>query len=183
MRIYEYSGYEIGFEKRGRFSFPGGAFGQNVIIFGVDMSSSIHIDNKGKDILILGVGPTQGLEHTLTPEKMYSINFTVTKKNCLSLHYNGAYSYFFVNDSEICKFKAKNSSKKTVASPLCLGNISKDWSVDNMKKTGFTGYVYDFSVDYRPPDVDDIKDIHKYLMKKNMINMHTCLKTIVKSNI
>ena len=78
MRIYGYSGYEIGFEKRGRFSFPGGAFGQNVIIFGVDMSSSIHIDNKGKDILILGVGPTQGLEHTLTPEKMYSINFTVT---------------------------------------------------------------------------------------------------------
>ena len=48
---------------------PGGGFGQNVIIFGVDMSSSIHIDNKGKDILILGVGPTQGLENTLTPEK------------------------------------------------------------------------------------------------------------------
>ena len=132
MRLYRYSGYEIGFEKRGCFSFPGGAFGQNVIIFGVDMSFSIHIDNKGKDILILGVGQTQGLEHTLTQEKMYSINFTVTKKNCLSLHYNGAYSYFFVNVTEICKFKAKNS--EIVASPLCLGNISKDWSVDNMKK-------------------------------------------------
>ena len=55
-------------------------FGQNVIIFGVDMSSSIHIDNKKKDILVLGRGPTQGLESTLTAEKMYSINFTVTKK-------------------------------------------------------------------------------------------------------
>ena len=51
--------------------------------------------------------------------------------------------------------------------PICLGNISKDWSVDKMKKTGFTGHVYDFSVDYDPTDVIDIKDIHKYLMKKN----------------
>ena len=53
--------------------------------------------------------------------------------------------------------------------PLCLGKISKNWSVDNMKKTGFNGYVYDFSVDYDATDVDDIKDIHKYLMKKNNI--------------
>ena len=80
---YGYSGYGTGFDRRGRFSFPGGGFGQNVIIFGVDMSSSIQIDNKRKDILILGVGPTQGLEHTLTPEEMYSINFTVTTKKNL----------------------------------------------------------------------------------------------------
>ena len=72
------------------------------------MSSSIHIDNKKKNILVLGRGPTQGLESTLTAEKMYSINFTVTKKICLSLHYNGANSYLFVNGTEICKFKAKN---------------------------------------------------------------------------
>ena len=99
------------------------------------MSSSIHIDNKGKDILVLGRGPTQGLESTLTAEKMYSINFTVTKKKiCLSLHYNGANSYLFVNGTEIKKFKAKDSN--IAASPLCLGNISKDWSVDNMKKLG-----------------------------------------------
>ena len=76
---YGYSGYGIGFDRRGSFSFPGGGFGQNVIIFGADMSSSIHIDNKKKDILVLGRGPTQGLESTLTAEKMYSINFTVTK--------------------------------------------------------------------------------------------------------
>ena len=54
-----------------------------------------------------------------------------------------------------------------MATPLCLGNISKYWSTDNIKKTGFHGYVYDFSVDYHAADVDDIKDIRKYLMKKN----------------
>ena len=96
------------------------------------MSFSAHVDNK-KNILNLGKGPSQGLEHTLTAEKMYSINFTVTKKKfCLSLHYKGANSYLFVNGTEIYKFKAKDS--EIVATPLCLGNISKDWSVDNMKK-------------------------------------------------
>ena len=97
------------------------------------MSSSAHIDNKKKDILVLGIGPTQGLEHTLTAEKMCSINFTVTKsKFCLSLHYNRENSYLFVNGTEIYKFKAKDS--EIVATPLCLGNISKDWPIDNMKK-------------------------------------------------
>ena len=70
----------------------------------------------------------------------------------------------FVNGTEIYKFKAKDS--EIVASPSCLGNISKDWSADNMKKTEFNGYINDFSVDYDVTDVDDIKDIHKYLMKK-----------------
>ena len=89
------------------------------------MSTSIHIDNKEKDILVLGGGPTQGLEKTLTADNMYSINFTVTKKKfCLSLHYNEANSYLFVNGTEIIKFEAKDSA--IVASPLCLGNISKD---------------------------------------------------------
>ena len=121
-----------------------------------------------KTILVLGKEPTQGLEHMLTAERMNSINFTVTTKFfCLSLHYNGANSYLFVNGTEIYKFKAKDS--EIVATPLCLGNISKDWSVDNMKRTGFTGYVYDFSVDYEAIAVDDIKNIHKYLMKKNNI--------------
>ena len=165
---YNYSGYGIGFDRRSSFSFPGGGFGQNVLIFGADMSSSIHIDNKKKDILVLGRGPTQGLEGTLTAAKMYSINFTSTRKKfCLSLHYNEANSYLFVNGTEIYKFKAKDS--EIVTRPLCLGNISKDWSVDNTKKTGFTGYVYDFNADYNAIAVDDIKDIHKYLMVKNDI--------------
>ena len=66
---YQYSGYGIGFDRRSSFSFPGSGFGQNVLIFGVDMSSSAHIDNKKKDILVLGKGLTQGLKHTLTAEK------------------------------------------------------------------------------------------------------------------
>ena len=106
------------------------------------MSSSPHIDNKKQDILVLWRGPTQGLESTLT----------------------GVNSYLFVNDTEIYKFKAKDS--EIVAIPLCLGNISKDWSADNTKRTGFTGYVYDFRTDYDPIANDDIKDIHKYLKEK-----------------
>ena len=78
---YKYSGYGIGFDRRSSFSFPSGGFGQNVLIFGADMSSSIHVDNKKKDILVLGRGPAQGLESTLTAEKMYFINFLVTKRN------------------------------------------------------------------------------------------------------
>ena len=83
------------------------------------------------------------------------------------MHHNGKSSYLFVNGTEITKFKAKDS--ETVANPLCLGKISKDWSVDNIRKTGLSGYVYDFSVDYDAIAVDDILDIHKYLMKKKMI--------------
>ena len=60
-------------------------------------------------------------------------------------------------------------SENKTDSPLCLGSISKDWSVDNMKKIGFTGYVSDFSVDYDAIAVGDILDIHNYLMKKNNI--------------
>ena len=83
------------------------------------------------------------------------------------MHYNGANSYLFVNGTEIYKFKAKDS--EIAATPLCLGKISKDWLIDNIKKTGFNGYVYGFSVDYEATDVDDIKDIHKYLIRKNNI--------------
>ena len=96
------------------------------MIFGVDMSSSPHIDNRKKDILILGKGPTQGIEHTLTAEKLYSINFTKENtKFCLSLHYYGENSYLLVNGIEIIKFKAEGS--EITAYPLCLANISKDW--------------------------------------------------------
>ena len=83
------------------------------------------------------------------------------------MHYNKINSYLFVNGTEIIKFKAKDSA--IVASPLCLGNISKDWSTDNMKKTRLTGYVYDFSADCNTVTLDDIKDIHNYLMKKSDI--------------
>ena len=81
---YKYSGYDVGFDRRSSFSFLSGGFDQSVLILSADMSSSIHIDNKKKDILVLGRGPTQGLESTLTAEKMYSINFTIKKKEILS---------------------------------------------------------------------------------------------------
>ena len=99
---------------------------------------------------------------------MYSINFTVTNKSfCLISHYNGANSYLFVNGTEIYKFKARDS--EILVGPVCPGNISNKWSVDNIKRTRFTGYVYDFSVNYDGIAVDNIKDIHKYLMNKNDI--------------
>ena len=138
---YKYFGYGIGFDRHGYFSHPRGETGRNAVIFGVDMSSSRKIDSKKKDILIVGflildiliLNSLQGLEHTLSAEKNYSINFTENNnKLCLSLHYNGANSYLFVNGTEIHKFKAKDS--EIVATPLCLGNISKYRTVDNVKK-------------------------------------------------
>ena len=72
-----------------------------------------------------------------------------------------------MNGTEIYKFEAKDS--EIVPNLLCLENISKDWSTNNMERTGFNGYVYDFSVDYDVTDIDDVKDIQKNLMKKNYI--------------
>ena len=94
----------------------------------------MHTNNKTKNIIILGECITQGLDDiTLTAEKMYSVNFTVSRKRfCFSLYYNGANGYLFVNGTEIIKFIAKDS--ETVANPVCLGNISEDFSVANMKK-------------------------------------------------
>ena len=77
------------------------------------------------------------------------------------------WSKLFVNGKKIIKFKAKDS--KTVASPLCLGYISKDWSTDNMLITALNRYDYDFSVDNDAIAVDDLKDVRKYSMKKNNI--------------
>ena len=82
----------------------------------------------------------------------------------MSLHYNGTNSYLYVNDIKINKFKTKDS--EMVATPLYSGNISKDWSIENVKNTGLNGYVYDYSFHYDAIAVDDILDIHKYLMKK-----------------
>ena len=88
------------------------------------MSSSAHINSKKNDILVPWKGPAEGLEHTLTAEKMYWINFTVTKRKfCLSLHYNGANSYLFVNGTEIHRFNAKYC--EIVATPFCLETFQK----------------------------------------------------------
>ena len=115
--------------------------GKNVIIFGADLSSSVHIYNQGKYILIHGEGPKQGQEDTtLAAEAKYSINFTQSnRKFLLSLHYNESDSFLFVNATKIYQFKAKKSEIKQY--PLCLGNISKDFTFDNIKKTGLKGSV------------------------------------------
>ena len=135
--------------------------GENVIILGVDLSSSVHIGNKNKDILILGKGPTQGSDDTtLTAEAQFSNDFPRSNR---SLHYDGSNTFLFVNATIIYKFKAKYSEIKKY--PLCLGNISGDFSANNMTKTGLYGCVCNFFLDYRTFDTSNIIDIDKYLMK------------------
>ena len=164
---YKYSGYRIGFDSRSKFLFIDGSMGKNVIIFGADMSSSVHIDNKNKDGLILGERPTQGLDDTtLTAKAKHAINFTQPRKRfVLSLHYNESNSFLFVDATKLYQFKAKDSKIKDYT--LCLVNISKDFTINNMKKkTGLKGVVKFFPVDFNSIDTIDILDIHKYLMKR-----------------
>ena len=138
---YKYSGYGIGFDSKGIFTHQSGGYGKNVIIFGDDLSSSKHTNNKTRNILVLGRDFIQGIDGTKIYAKgMYSTNFTITNKNfCLSLHYNGDSSYLFVNGKEIINFKAKDS--EIAPHPLCLVNISKDFSSLNARKTGLNGYI------------------------------------------
>ena len=105
------------------------------------MSSSVHVDNKGKSILILGKGPTQRLDDTtVIAEAKYSINFTQSNRRfVLSLYYNGSGSFQSVDTTKIYQFKANDSEIKQY--PLCLGNVSKDCTIDNMKKAGLKGNV------------------------------------------
>ena len=140
----------------------------NLIIFGADLSSYTHVNNRDNNVLVLGKDFTQGINGTtIYAEKMHTPNFTVFgKKVCLSLHYNGDDSYLIVNGRQIVKFKVANS--EIVPYPLCLGNISKDFSISNA--TGLYGYVYDFSVDYKAIPNNKIHDIHRYLMKKLIVN-------------
>ena len=115
------------------------------------------------------------INRNINRRKLYSINFTWSRRKfCLSLHYNGDNSYLFVNSTNIIKFKAEYS--EVVASPLYLGNISKDFSLANMKKSGI--YGFDFSIDYDAIEVDDMLDIHKYLIEKN--NIKLCLDLLRK---
>ena len=110
LKITIYFGYGIAFDSKGSFSHPSGGFGKNVIIFGANLSSSVHAYNRANNILALGKDFIQRINGvTIYAEKMYSTNFTVTnKKFCLSLHYNGNSSYLFVNVKEIINFKAKD---------------------------------------------------------------------------
>ena len=129
---YIYTGYGIGFDLLSKFSLPDSSVGKIVIIFGADMSSFSHIDNKGKDILILGEGPTQGLDDTtLTAEAKYPINFTQLRKRfVLNLYYTGSNSFLYA--TKIYRFQGKDPEIKSYA--LCLGHISKDFTINNTEK-------------------------------------------------
>ena len=136
------------------------------------MRSSTHANNKTRSILVLSKDFIQEIGNTtIYAEKMYSTNFTVNNKRFrLSLHYNRYNSYLFVNVKDIINFKSKDS--EIVPYPLCLENISKDFDLGYMEKTGLTGYIYNFRVDYWAIANDKILDIHKYLMKKKQYNIN-----------
>ena len=171
---YEYQGHGIGFDLAGTFTHPDGGTGKNVILRGlgwgegVDMTNSKYANNKTKDVLVLGRDLIQKIDDkTIYAEKMYSLNFTIANKPfCLNLHYEGHDSYLFVNGKEVIKFKTKYQG---VLGNLSLGNISADSNQADRKSGGLYGYVYDFNVDYNAVIVDDILDIHKYLMEINGI--------------
>ena len=133
------------------------------------MSSSTHATNRANNILVLGKDFIQGINNTaIYTKKMCSISFSATgRRLCLSLHYNGGHSYLFVDGKEMIKFKTKDS--EIVANPLCLGNISNNFSEDNIKKTGLYRSIYEFSIDNKTIAVNDILDIHKYLTKEHNI--------------
>ena len=94
----------------------------------------MHIDGRNKNILVLGEGPTEGLNNvTITAEAKYPIDFTESgKRFVLSVHYNGSNSFLFVKAVKMYQFKGKGSELKPY--PLCLGNISKDVTIYNIKK-------------------------------------------------
>ena len=137
----KYSGYGKRVDSRSEISFTDGIAGKNVMFFGADMNSSVDIDNKNKIILIHGERPTQWLDDTtLIAEAKYPIDFTQSRKRfILTLNYNGSNSLLFVNAIKMYQFKAKGPKIKDYT--LCLGNISKDFTINNMKKVRLKGSV------------------------------------------
>ena len=173
-----YKGHGICFDEGSQFGHTmteGGRTritnGRNVLIFGADMSFSIHRTNRANHIYVMGDGLTQGIhDTTLYAEKKYFRNFTEPNvKFVLSLHYNGNDSYLFVNDRQELKFKAKND--QIISEKMCLGNLSDPWTTSESEKTGLYGNIYDFVVDFKQiVGVKAIYDMHRYLMVKHNIS-------------
>ena len=173
-----YKGYGICFDERSEFGHTITERGhahttdaRNVLIFGADMSFSVHATNRANHIYLMGTGLTQGInDTTIYAEKNFSRNFTDFGKNfVLSLHYNGDNSYLFVNGRQELKFKAKTD--QLVKEKLCIGNLSDQWTTSESEKTGTYGKIYDFVVDYEQiSGVKTIYDIHRYLIIKHNIN-------------
>ena len=171
-------GYGICFDERSQFgnTITEGGFaqttnGRNVLIFGADMSFSVHVTNRANNIYVIGDGLTQGIHDTTTlyVKKNYYRNFTDPgKKIVLSLHYNGDDSYLFVNGRQELKFKAKTD--QLVKEKLCIGSLSDQWTASESEKTGLYGNIYDFLVDCQAiVGVAPIYNMHRYLMTKHNI--------------
>ena len=173
-----YKGYGICFDERSEFGhtiIEGGhahtTDARNVLIFGADMSFSVHATNRANHIYLMGTGLTQGINDTMIyAEKNFYRNFTdFGKKFVLSLHYNGDNSYLFVNGRQELKFKAKTD--QLVKEKLCIGNLSDQWTTSESEKTGAYGKIYDFVVDYEQiSGVKTIYDMHRCLIIKHNIN-------------
>ena len=172
-----YKEYGICFDERSQFghTITEGGFthttnGRNVLIFGADMSFSVHATNKANHIYLMGDGLTQGInDTTIYVEKNYYRNFTdAGKRFVLSLHYNSDDSYLFVNGRQELKFKAKTD--QLVKEKLSIGNLSDQWTASKSEKTGLYGNIYDFLVDFQAVvGVKTIYDMHRYLMTKHNI--------------
>ena len=173
-----YTGYGLCFDEGGEFghtvkqgNFDRTTSAKNVIIFGVDMSSSIHATNRANNIYVMGKDFIQGInDTTLYAEKLFHNNFTeFGVKFVLSLHYNGENSYSFANGRQELKFKAKDD--QIINEKLCLEKLSTQWTISESEKTGLYGNIYDFVVDYKAINgVKPIYDMHSYLMTKHNIS-------------
>ena len=166
---YVHGGFGMIFDRPGSWSFNYDT-AKNVIICGVDNSSSSHSDNRKNNFLVLGEAAAFGINGSFISSRTnFSINFSKSNtKFCLSLHYNADDSYLFVNGKEIFKFKANNKNVN-FSTQFCLGSISNGFSATESREVSLNGNVYDFSVDYNSIDKSDILKIHKYLMTKNNI--------------
>ena len=175
---YNYKGYGICFDEGGAFghtikegNFTHTANATNVLIFGADMSSSVHATNRENHIYVMGVAFVQGINGTtIYAEKNFYRNFTDPgKKFVLSLHYSDDGSYLFVDGRQELKCKCKTD--QLVKEKLCLGNLSDQWSTKiDSEKTGLHGNIYDFVVDYQAiVGVKPIYDLHRYLVIKHNI--------------
>ena len=149
-----YTGYGLCFDEGGDFghtvkqgNFNRVTNAKSVIIFGVDMSSSIHATNRANNIYFMGKDFIQGINDTaIYAEKLFHNNFTeFGAKFVLSLHYNGDNSYLFANGRQELKFKAKDD--QIINEKLCLGNLGSEWTTSESEKNGVYGNIYDFVVD------------------------------------
>ena len=176
---YDYKRYGIYFDEGGQFGHTvteGGrghtTNARNVLIFGADMSFSVHATNRANNIYVMGKELIQGINGTtIYAEKSFYRNFTDPgQKLVLRLHYNNDESYLFVNSRQELKFKCKTD--QLVKEKLCLENLSDKWTTSESEKTELYGNIYDFVVDYKTIyGVRAIYDMHSYLMTKHNISL------------